>query len=102
MTKKKYKFKPRLGIWGLLVILTIALGLAVVAGAPISPWWILAPIGIPLGLMITVPVYMLLSIVLVGLLTLALIIIGIIPCVLLALVLGVKEYVDDKSWISLE
>lgn len=100
MTKKKYQIKPRHSMWGILALLTIGLGIACLAGAPISPWWILAPIGIPLGLMIAVPLYFVLALVLLGLVVIALVVIGIVPCILLALVLGVKESIDDKSWLD--
>ena len=92
---KKYKFKPRLGMWGLLTLLTIGLGIAVLAGAPISPLWILAPLGIPIALMIAVPLYVVLAIVLLALIVIALVIIGIIPCALLAIVFGIKETFED-------
>lgn len=100
MTKKKYSLKPRIGMWGLLALLTLGLGIACLAGAPISPWWILAPIGIPLGLMIAVPLYAVLAFILVCLIILALIVVGIVPCILLALVLGIKENIDDTGWLS--
>lgn len=100
MATKKYKLKPRISMWGLLALLTIGLGIACLAGAPISPWWILAPIGIPIGLMVAVPLYIVLAIVLIGLIVLALIVIGIIPCILLAMVLEIKESIDFKSWLS--
>lgn len=94
--KRRYKFAPKPGMWGLLTLLTIGLGIACLAGAPISPWWILAPLGIPLGLMILTPLYAIFAIILVALIALILVIVGIIPCLLLALVLGIRETTYDS------
>lgn len=79
----------------LLAGLTITITIAVLCGAPISPWWILAPFGIPLACMLFVPLYIVLGVVLLALIFIALVVIGAIPCLVLALLIHIKEVLDE-------
>ena len=90
-TEKHYKLKPISGMWGILTLLTIGLAVACLCGAPISGWWILAPLGIPIVALIGLPIYVLIALAVVVLLALALILVGLVPILLLAILFGVEE-----------
>lgn len=82
----------------LIVITTIAIGIALACGAPISPWWLLAPITSPfavglagIALAIVAGLTIFAALVVGGLVVIALALVCLVPVLLLAVLYVIKE-----------
>lgn len=93
--EKHYNVKPVGSMWGVLALLTIGLIVAILFGAPINPWWILAPLGIPLVLIVGLPIYAFLALLALVVIALGLIVVALVPVLLVCLLFGLQEITDE-------
>lgn len=94
---KHYTIKPIPSVWAFLSIATMVLTILKIAGAAIPLWLIFVPLGLPIALCVALPVYVVLAILAVILVVLGLIILAIPPVIVLALVFGINEKIDDHN-----
>lgn len=92
----------RLSGLALITAATLVIGIALLCGAPISPWWLLAPIASPFALGLTGLALMVISAIVIFtcclvavLVLLALGIICVIPLILLVILFTIKSKLFD-------
>lgn len=97
LERKHYKIRPIPSIWMVLTIATFVLGILKLIGATYPLWVVFLPLGLPIALCVAMPVYVLLAIMAVILFVFGLIVVAIPPCIVLMLVFGVQEKIEDHN-----